>query len=227
MSRKSSQTSVQSCMDLLSFCVISLEPWAWCCSLTAQESRKERQTERNRERERLRDRQTEREKDNDSIGGRGWWLPWGAVGGWRRVRDSDVGREGAMWGAMWVEVEKSGQQLQGEGLERSIVCSVHEETGQGVRLRNSLQWLSQPHVAHHVLLPSFLLSLSCPLPYPLLPASRFVWVFHILSVFHPLSVSRSISLLISPLIFWFVLSICLPIDLSVHQSLSLSLVSAL
>lgn len=50
--------------------------------------------------------------------------------------------------------KKSGQRLQGEGLERSRVCSVYEETGQGVRLRNSLQWLSQRHVDHHVLPPS-------------------------------------------------------------------------
>lgn len=47
--------------------------------------------------------------------------------------------------------KKSGQRLQGEGLARSIVCSVYEETGQGVRLRNSLQWLRQCHMDHHVL----------------------------------------------------------------------------
>lgn len=35
--------------------------------------------------------------------------------------------------------KRSGQRLPGKGLERSRVCSVHEETGQGVRLRNSLQ----------------------------------------------------------------------------------------
>lgn len=49
--------------------------------------------------------------------------------------------------------KKGGQRLLGEGLEGSGVCSVHEETGQGVRLRNSLQWLSQSHVDHHVLPP--------------------------------------------------------------------------
>lgn len=82
--------------------------------------------------------------------------------------------------------KKSGQRLQGEGLERSRVCSVHEETGQGVRLRNSLQWLSQRHVDHHVLSP---LPPSLP-PYallsalPPLPPPCFVSVYHILSA-HP------------------------------------------
>lgn len=51
------------------------------------------------------------------------------------------------------EGEKGGQRLLGEGLERSGVCSVHEETGQGVRLRNSLQRMSHSHVDHHVLPP--------------------------------------------------------------------------
>lgn len=84
--------------------------------------------------------------------------------------------------------KKSGQRLQGEGLERSRVCSVYEETGQGVRLRNSLQWLSQRHVDHHVLPPSLppslvtltLLSAHC-LSLPPLPPSM-----------HCLSPSRSV-----------------------------------
>uniref|UniRef100_H3D3M6 Inositol 1,4,5-trisphosphate receptor n=1 Tax=Tetraodon nigroviridis TaxID=99883 RepID=H3D3M6_TETNG len=42
--------------------------------------------------------------------------------------------------------KKSGQRLQDEGLARSVVCWVYEKPGQGVRLRNSLQWLSQCHI---------------------------------------------------------------------------------
>lgn len=54
--------------------------------------------------------------------------------------------------------EKSGPRMQSEGLEESGVCSVHEETGQGVHLRNRLQCLSQRHADRHV--PSLSLSLS-------------------------------------------------------------------
>lgn len=45
--------------------------------------------------ERGRGRQTKnrrRERQSDSIGSRGWWLPWGAMSGWRRVRERDGGR---------------------------------------------------------------------------------------------------------------------------------------
>lgn len=139
--------------------------------------RRGRESERKRLMEIMREGETDRqnrrrERRSDSIGSRGWWLPWGAMSGRRRVRERDGGRvieggrEAAMWGAMWVEgKKKSGQRLQGERLERSRVCSVHEETGQGVRLRNSLQWLSQRHVDHHVLPPSLpsILTLFCPL----------------------------------------------------------------
>lgn len=41
-------------------------------------------------RERETETKTEGERQSDSIGSRGWWLPWGAASGWRRVR----GREG-------------------------------------------------------------------------------------------------------------------------------------
>lgn len=82
------------------------------------------------------------------------------------------------------EQKKSGQRLQGEGLERSGVCSVHEETGQGVRLRNRLQWLSQRHVDHHVLPPSVLarspLSAYC-LSLLWCPLLHFVSLCHTLS----------------------------------------------
>lgn len=77
-------------------------------------------------------------------------------------------------------------------MERSRVCSVHEETGQGVRLRNSLQWLSQRHVDHHVLppsLPSYSHFLSTRhLSLPFLPSLCFVSVYGILSArLHALS----------------------------------------
>lgn len=45
--------------------------------------------------ERGRGRQTKnrrRERQSDSIGSRGWWLPWGAMSGWRRVREREGGR---------------------------------------------------------------------------------------------------------------------------------------
>lgn len=96
--------------------------------------------------------------------------------------------------------KKSGQRLQGEGLERSGVCSVYEETGQGVRLRNSLQWLSQRHVDHHVLPPSLFPSLPLSLPtltplsarclsLPPLPPPCIVSVCRVLSEFCSLHLS--------------------------------------
>lgn len=96
------------------------------------------------------------------------------------------GRQSCEEPCEWKGEKKSG--LQGEGLERSGVCSVHEETGQGVHLRNSPQCLSQRHVDHHVLPPSLppclvtltLLSARCLSPFALPPAF-FVSVHHILS----------------------------------------------
>lgn len=46
-----------------------------------------------------------RERQSDSIGSRGWWLPWGAMSGWRRVRERErdggrVIREGGREAAM-------------------------------------------------------------------------------------------------------------------------------
>ena len=110
------------------------------------------------------------------------------VGGGEREKGMEGGREGGRQPCEepceWKGKKKSGQRLQGEGLERSRVCSVYEETGQGVRLRNSLQWLSQRHVDHHVLPPSLLtltlLSAHC-LSLPPLPPPRVVSVHRVLS----------------------------------------------
>lgn len=44
---------------------------------------------RERERERQTDKNRRRERQSDSIGSRGWWLPWGAMSGWRRVRERE------------------------------------------------------------------------------------------------------------------------------------------
>lgn len=75
------------------------------------------------------------------------------VGEQRRRGGREGGRQPCEEPCEW-KGKKSGQWLQGEGLARSIVCSVYEKPGQGVRLRNSLQWLSQCHMDHHVLPPS-------------------------------------------------------------------------
>ena len=56
-----------------------------------REGRRKRLMEimRERERERQTDKNRRRERQSDSIGSRGWWLPWGAMSGWRRVRERE------------------------------------------------------------------------------------------------------------------------------------------
>lgn len=62
----------------------------------------EREREREAGRQASRQTKTEGERQSDSKGSRGWWLPWGAMSGWRRVSERDGGRviEGAREAAM-------------------------------------------------------------------------------------------------------------------------------
>lgn len=82
---------------------VELQPY---CTRESERER-ERKTidgnnEREREREASRQTKTEGERQSDSKGSRGWWLPWGAMCGWRRVSERDGGRviEGAREAAM-------------------------------------------------------------------------------------------------------------------------------
>lgn len=77
------------------------------CGAAALLHERERKTidgnnEREREAGRQADRQKQKERESDSKGSRGWWLPWGAMSGWRRVSERDGGRviEGAREAAM-------------------------------------------------------------------------------------------------------------------------------
>ena len=55
-------------------------------------------------------RRRERERQSDSIGSRGWWLPWDATSGWRRARERDGGREGGREGGSHVRSHVSGRE---------------------------------------------------------------------------------------------------------------------
>lgn len=80
---------------------VELQPY---CTREREKRLMEIMREREREggRQASRQTKTEGERQSDSKGSRGWWLPWGAMSGWRRVSERDGGRviEGAREAAM-------------------------------------------------------------------------------------------------------------------------------